>query len=319
MGERKLFRVAGLAVSEIPSRSSRIERDLQTLFEQHLDSFLGIRFLETEYSTGADHGGRIDTLGLDENNYPVIIEYKRRSDENVLTQILFYYDWLIKHKPDFQLLVQEKLERKIAEQIDWSVVRLLCIAGDFAKYDVHAVRHIDKNIEMLTYRHYGDDMILLEFVTDGVGSKRRDSVRIVGPAEVHLNGDDSVSTEPGGDRGDQYSMTYRLERSDGAMRSLFDSVSERLLALGDDVRRVETKTYFAFKRLRNFACIEIAPTKQVTIFLKLDPKTVDLEDGFTRDMTGKGHQGTGDLEIAVKSEADLEKAGPLLERAYAGT
>lgn len=60
--------------------------------ERHLETFLGVRFLATEYETGKTHRGRIDTLGIDENNSPVIIEYKRSSNENVINQGLFYLD-----------------------------------------------------------------------------------------------------------------------------------------------------------------------------------------------------------------------------------
>ena len=50
----------------------------------NLDSYPEIRFLATEYSTGVNHGGRIDTLGIDENGSPVIIGYKRSMNENVI-------------------------------------------------------------------------------------------------------------------------------------------------------------------------------------------------------------------------------------------
>ena len=49
-----------------------------------------MRFLASEYSTGARHGGRIDSLGIDENSSPVIFEYKRAVNENVINQGLFY-------------------------------------------------------------------------------------------------------------------------------------------------------------------------------------------------------------------------------------
>jgi len=52
-----------------------VEKSLQEMIEQNLDVFLGVRFLATEYYTGKVHGGRIDTLGIDENGCPVIIEY----------------------------------------------------------------------------------------------------------------------------------------------------------------------------------------------------------------------------------------------------
>ena len=50
--------------------------------------------------------------------------------------------------------------------------------------------------------------------------------------------------------------------------------------------------------------------------LKLDPDTVVLEDGFSRDVREIGHWGTGDLELTVRTLADLVKAKPLLERSY---
>jgi len=65
-----------------------IERSVQALFEKNLEALLGVRFLTSEFTT--THGGRIDTLGLDENGSPVILEYKRATNENVINQGLFY-------------------------------------------------------------------------------------------------------------------------------------------------------------------------------------------------------------------------------------
>lgn len=91
----------------ISRRIELIEKSLQSLLERNLFDFLGIRFVATEYSTGKSHRGRIDTLGLDENNCPVIIEYKRTMNENSLNQVLYYLDWLLDHKAEFQLRVSE--------------------------------------------------------------------------------------------------------------------------------------------------------------------------------------------------------------------
>jgi predicted transport protein len=52
------------------------------------------------------------------------------------------------------------------------------------------------------------------------------------------------------------------------------------------------------------------------VYVKVDPDTVNIEPGFTRDVRGIGHFGTGDLEITLASDADFEKAKPLLDRAY---
>ena len=77
MGDIKVFRIDGDAVSELPGQSMAVEKSLQTLVERHLDTFLGVRFLASEHPTGPTHGGWIDTLGIDENGCRVTSEYKR--------------------------------------------------------------------------------------------------------------------------------------------------------------------------------------------------------------------------------------------------
>jgi CheY-like chemotaxis protein len=40
----------------------------------------------------------MDSLGIDENGSPVIVEYKRSTNENVINQGLFYLNWLMGHR-----------------------------------------------------------------------------------------------------------------------------------------------------------------------------------------------------------------------------
>lgn len=131
---------------QLQGTEAPIEKSLQNLMEANLETLLGVKFLGTEYSTGRVHSGRIDTLGIDENGCPVIIEYKRSTNENVINQGLFYLDWLMDHQAEFKLLVMEKLGHDTANAIEWSGPRLLCIAGGFTRYDEHAVKQINRNI-----------------------------------------------------------------------------------------------------------------------------------------------------------------------------
>lgn len=48
----------------------------------------------------------------------------------------------------------------------------------------------------------------------------------------------------------------------------------------------------------------------------LNSDEVKLENGFTKDMRGIGHYGTGDLQITIKTDEDLQNAKPLIERGY---
>ncbi|MEC8812949.1 MAG: DUF91 domain-containing protein [Pseudomonadota bacterium] len=164
MSDSKLFSLQGGQVQELTGSVATLERNLQLQIESSMPAFLGAQFLATEYSTGKTHRVRIDSLGLDENNCPVIIEYKRSKHQNVINQGLFYLDWLLDHKAEFQWLVMEKLGKEKAETIEWGGTRLICIAADFTQYDEHAVQQINRNIELMRYRYFGSDLLLLELV-----------------------------------------------------------------------------------------------------------------------------------------------------------
>jgi len=47
-----------------------------------------------------------------------------------------------------------------------------------------------------------------------------------------------------------------------------------------------------------------------------DPNEIVNPPKISRDMTDKGHFGTGDFEISIKNMADFEVAKPYVEMAY---
>ena len=317
MSDIKLFRL-GEVVSELQGEAVQVEKSLQKLFEGNLEALLGVSFLASEYSTGPAHGGRIDTLGLDEDGTPVIIEYKRSVNENVVNQGLFYLDWLLDHRKEFQWLVMEKLGHEAAKSVEWSAPRLLCIAGDFTRYDAHAVKQIARNIALLRYRRFGSDLLMIELVHAPKQSKTTNASQSAAADSVALPSGlaDSPASE---DKYKSSRIAYRLSQSSVALQDIFSAIKEYLMALGDDVQVKELSYYVAFKRIKNFACLEVYPqTKVVIAFLKLDPATVTLEDGFTRDVTKVGHYGTGNLEVSMRSMDDFTKAQPLFVRSYEG-
>ena len=303
MSDVKLFRVGSDKVDEITGTIDTIEKSVQTFFEKNLEALLGVRFLASEFTTS--NGGRIDSLGLDENGCPVILEYKRASNENVINQGLFYLDWLMDHRKDFQWLVMEKLGKQDAEAVDWSAPRLICIAGDFNRYDDHAVRQIQRNIELIRYRRFGADLLMLDLLA-ATSVKGRPAVAVGAPGEGL-----------GPASGKYKTISAVMEDLDAAMSDRFEALRAYLLALGDDVQETTLRFYIAFKRIKNFACVEFRPTTdKILVYVKVDPASVTLEPGFTRDVSNVGHFGTGDLEITLSKSEDLERAMPLLKRSY---
>ena len=303
MSDIKLFKLGSNTVSELMSQAARYEKDLQELLEQQMETFLGVSFLATEFTTS--NGGRIDSLGLDENRCPVIIEYKRHTNENVINQGLFYYDWLLDHKAEFQLLVMKELGPEIADDIEWHGARLICIASDFTKYDEHAIKQIDKNIELMRYKYFGEDLLMLELVNTQ-STKAIHTARISKP---------SITKSTKQDKSHQQA----LSNSSANLLKLYSEICEFCESLGDDSQRKELKLYTAFKRIKNFASFHVLPQKKderIVMYLKVDPSDISLEEGFSHDVTNKGHWGTGNLEVVIRNQQDIEKAKPLIKQSF---
>ncbi|AUG57265.1 DUF5655 domain-containing protein [Acetivibrio saccincola] len=299
MGDLKLFRIKN-EVKELVGTSVAIEKSIQTLIENNMEAFFGITFLASEYSTGKNHGGRIDSLGIDENYCPVILEYKRALNENVINQGLFYLDWLMDHKAEFKLLVMEKLGKDIADKIEWSMPRLLCIAGDFTKFDEYAVKQINRNIELIRYKKYEDDLILFELVNATTAS------------QTAIVSDDSTT------KSNIYkTVTENLQQADKELQDMYYSVRDFILNLGDDIQEKVLKYYIAFKKIRNFACVEVySKSKTILMHLNINPDEVELKEGFTKDVRNIGHYGTGNLEVRINSKDEFEKAKALIAKSY---
>ncbi|RXJ70651.1 DUF91 domain-containing protein [Veronia nyctiphanis] len=315
MPDIKLFKINSVNgdVSELTSRSAAKEKELQTLCELNLETLLGIRFLATEFVTS--HRGRIDSLGLDENGCPVIIEYKRHANENVINQGLFYLNWLLDHKADFHFLVEDKLGRDEVENIEWSGARLICIATDFTRYDEHAIALIDRNIELMRYKYFGDDLFLLELVeaqqTQHQSPRSLSRQEPIKPQKV----------ETGVKRSSNLIDTNeaRLGQASEQLTEMYNTICDFAINLGDDVQRKELKLYTAFKRIKNFACIIVSSTQRepaLRIYLKLNPDEVELIDGFVSDVRERGHWGTGDVEVIVRSVEDIKIANSLILKSY---
>ena len=297
MGDIKFFRRAEQSVNEIVGTAMRLEKDLQNLFEygENLSVLMGISFLASEYKTT---DGRIDTLGLDENKFPVIFEYKRDSHANIVTQGLYYLDWLMDHRADFEQLVKERLGETKADEIDWSSPRLVLVAADFNRYDIHAIKQIDRNIELIRYRKFEKEWMMLDLLT-AVSTKTPTTAvqgRSLGPRKEHQD---------------------NIEQARGEQKKRYDGLREFLFGLGDDVQERHLKTYVAFRRIKNFACVELRNQKgHILVFVKGDKNDIERADDFIRDVSNIGHNGTGNIEITISSDDDLERAKPIIRKSY---
>ncbi|AVQ17362.1 DUF5655 domain-containing protein [Fusobacterium gonidiaformans] len=287
-------------VKELKGSSVVLEKEIQNLIEQNMEEFFGIRFLATEYSIT---NGRMDSIGIDENNCPVIFEYKRSSSENIINQGLFYLDWLLDHKADFQLLVMNVLGKEAAKEIDWSAPCVFCIAKEFTKFDEHAVNQMQRNIKLVKYNKYGENLMLFEHIN--VPVLKKDTV----------SKGKKVKQEKKLSEKDNYNWESRIQKLPKEKQELYFSIRDYILSKGDDISENSLKNYIAFKRVKNFVCM-LPYKNKISLYLKLNPIEEVLIEDFVRDVKNIGHWGTGDLEIIIQSKEDYEKAKPYLDRAY---
>ncbi|MBI5473403.1 MAG: hypothetical protein HY961_13745 [Ignavibacteriae bacterium] len=304
-----LFSISNQRLTTIEQTNFSVEKTLQTLIEKNLQEIFNCKLVASEFPTGIQHAGRIDTLAVSEDGNPVIIEYKKAESSELINQSLYYLSWIHDHRGDFEIAAQKSLGNSV--KVDWSGVRVICIAPNYKKYDLHAVKVMGANIELWTYRLFKNQTIYLEEIlqksyspSEPSGTPGKNPVMVVAgkkAAAARLTG--------------SYTIHQHLDGRTEKIRELAHAVHDFIIALDPSIEVAPKKFYIAYKISQNIACLETNQQK-VTLYLKLNPKEVPNAPKMSRDVTKIGHSGTGDFELTLKSLQDFEVAKPFIELAY---
>lgn len=308
-----LFEISNNSLSAIEQSNFLLEKNLQCLIENNLLPVFNCRFVKSEFPTGYQHSGRIDTLALSEDDNPVIIEYKKVESSELINQSLYYLAWIKDHQGDFEIAVQKSLGNSV--KVDWSDIRVICIAPDYKKYDLYAVQVMGANIELWSYHLYQNKLLFLEKI---LPANYLPMANEENPANV--NGKNPVMVEAGKKAAitratGSYTFDEHIEGKSEGIKDIVFSIQEFILGLDSAIQEVPKKNYVAYKISQNIVSMEVQ-TQRVLLYIKLDPKEIKDPPSISRDMTGKGHYGTGDFEISVKNMPDFEVAKPYIEMAY---
>jgi len=228
----------------------------------------------------------------------VIIEYKKVENPGLVTQAIFYLDWLKDHKGDFQIAVQNAIGDV---EIDWSYIRVLCIAPSFDRYSLHAVKHMGVNLELWQYHRYANGVLQLEEVFK--------SIEANGATASKQPKKETALEEPK----QEFTFESHCQKANGDIASLASTMRELILGLGDEVVEVPVSLYVAYKVGKNFVCLEVQP-KKLKMWLSLD-YSAGMPD-FARDVSNKGHWGTGNLEVIVDKAEQIAPAFELVKLSY---
>lgn len=274
------------------------EKDLQQLIEHNLNELLDMHYLASEYRT--DKGGRIDTLAVDSNGAPVIIEYKRSKDDRVINQSLSYLKWLMNQKRDFfRELMVKKLGEELANEIglDWRHPRVICIAEAFGPSDIDTVEMLKIRIDLYKYRHYEDGLFSLE------------AVNIKGSSEIPRQISHIVDSDS------SYAVVGAMKKQGDALPvicSLFDDLREEILELDEDIVEKPGKRAVAYRINKIFAEIMIWREKLV-----INLRSIEYDDprGLVEEFA-KRYTVTLDRRMTISSPSELDYAMSIITQSY---
>lgn len=273
------------------------EKEIQTLVEENLLEVLDMHFLASEYTT--TFGGRIDTLAVDTNGAPVIIEYKKNRSDNIINQGLSYLKWLQAQKVEFfEMLVSRKLGKEISKTItiDWKNPRVVCIAESYSKFDIDTVEVIPMRIELFKYRYYDSGIFSLEplGVTDQTFKPNN-----IDKAHQNTNAVD-------------HSVEDHLKKGDPKTQELFEELRSRIFAIDENIIEKATTFYIAYRVAKNFAEIYIAKKH-----LKIHLRPIDYNDPQEKvDIVPDSYQWIMNRRIYLKEKDELDYIFSIIEESY---
>ncbi len=280
-----LFKIVNNKVKKLPYNRFEKEQQVQAIFENNLEQMLGMKFIKTEHTTT---DGRIDSLAIDDNGNPVIFEYKLTKNENVLPQGLFYLDWLINHKGDFEMLVQNVLGNNT--KVSWNNPKLIIVASDYSKYDKHAVNAINRDISLYKYYLYGEDMLYIERINTGSAEEIKEKTIV---------------------KENENTLEALQKSTANETIELFNELKERILALDDSITEKITSVYVAYRASRNF--VEIWFTSK---YLKCQMLIPERDDNKIGRKVPDSYRWTLNYQVDVKSMDEIDDVMELIEKSY---
>ncbi|MDR2046574.1 MAG: hypothetical protein LBP79_01485 [Clostridiales bacterium] len=118
------------------------------------------------------------------------------------------------------MLVIEKLGLDTAKVVDWSLPRVICVAGDFSKYDESAINQMTKSVSLIRYKRFGGDLLMFEKVGEHIAEDKSAASESDGK-EATGNGKKSTAKD----------FDAQYTGADLTTQKLYDKTKEYILSL----------------------------------------------------------------------------------------
>jgi predicted transport protein len=296
-----IFKIENTSLVEIQEKPFKLEREIQALFEDNLQTIMGLTLVRSEFTI---KNKRIDTLAYDEQAKAfIIIEYKRDKNVSVIDQGFTYLSLMLENKADFIVEYNEQLKRNLQRtDVDWSQTRVAFVSPSFTENQILATNFKDIAIELWEVKRYSNDSVAINELKK---SRSAESIKPLAQQNAELKRvTDEIKV---------YTEDQHLDYASEEMAELYDKFKTATLNLADGIEVKPQKDYIAFKKDRNIVCYELQK-KQMKIFVGAKWGTINDSKDLARDVSQVGHYGTGDYQIQVDNDNDLEYIMSLIKQ-----
>ena len=288
-------------LKEVEEKAFKLERDIQRVFEQNLDTIMQLTLVKSEFTI---KNKRIDTLAYDtQSNAFIIIEYKRDRNLSVVDQGFTYLSLMLENKADFIVEYNESLKKNLKrDDIDWSQTRVAFVSTAFTDNQILATNFKDIAIELWEVKQFENNIIS---VTPIKKTRAAESIKAITQQNQALR---KVSDEI-----KVYTEDEHIARASEEIEELYVKFRDAILNLADGIEVKPLKQYIAFKKDTNIVCMNIQK-KQIRMWIGAKFGTLNDAKEIARDVRNTGHWGTGDYEVAVDNDKDLEYIMSLIKQ-----
>lgn len=289
----KIYSTNNNKITEIAENQFKLEREIQNLFEANLNEIMGLTLVKSEFTI---KNKRIDTLAFDEQTKAfIIIEVKRDRNSSVFDQGFTYLKLMLENKADFIVEYNERLNKNLQRNdVDWEQSRVVFVSTSFTENQIEATDFKDIAIELWEVKRYSNDIVVINPI------KKSKSAESVKPFTQQKTEFKAIADEI-----KVYTEDDLLVAGSDETRELYFKFKDAILNLADGIDVVATKQYVAFKKNRNIVCMNIQK-KQIRMWIGAKWGELDDAKKLAIDVSNTGHWGTGDYEINVTNDKDLE-------------
>jgi predicted transport protein len=304
----KLFQLSDQKIQSIALHPFQFEREIQNIVEKNADVLFNLELIRSEFSI---QNFRLDSLCFDrEKSAFVIIEYKKGTNYSVIDQGYTYLSLLLNNKADFILEYNESLNKTIKrDEIDWSQSRVIFISPQFSEYQKNSINFKNIPFELWEIHRYQKELIVFN--------------------KIHIQSKENINTTSNTSASESivqqvskeiilYDENYHLYKNKDRppfVIELYFALKEGIMQMSSDIELRCTKLTIGFKQNRVFTDI-IIYNKGVGVVLNIKHGHMRDPLGLAEDLSSKGHWGTGDYRIWLKSTEHLLYALDLIKQSY---